>query len=114
MSINKPIEVFSTTEGRALVKSIVLPLVDFEPHDPQIEGVCKVLDGCDLLVILPTGYGKTGFLFLYMLALNAIRTDERVHTKVRTRIPEKAAMVVIVPTNAVGVQMVRKPSYNAA
>ena len=53
---------FSSPEGFALCRRILSEHLPYDPHDFQIEGICKVLDRVDLLAILATGSGKTGFL----------------------------------------------------
>jgi hypothetical protein len=58
--------IFSSFEGHILCRNIHLA---YHPHDVQIEGICKLLDGVDTFAILRTGMGKTGFLSMYMLVL---------------------------------------------
>ncbi|KAK6987950.1 hypothetical protein R3P38DRAFT_2459257, partial [Favolaschia claudopus] len=48
----------------------VLP--NFEPHHYQMDGICKILDGVDLVAVTPTGSGKTAYLFLSILVMMAI------------------------------------------
>ncbi|KAL0956775.1 hypothetical protein HGRIS_002895 [Hohenbuehelia grisea] len=76
---------WSTPAGWELCQSILTDLrLGYEPHDFQIEGVCKSLDGVDLMAITPTGSGKTGFYVYHaarMAALNVkfmvINSDTR-------------------------------------
>lgn len=65
---------FSSEAGYALCRRILKELLPYEPHDVQIEGVCKALDKIDLFAVLPTGSGKTSFLSMYMLVVLAIQT----------------------------------------
>ncbi|KAJ7178226.1 hypothetical protein C8R46DRAFT_1076150 [Mycena filopes] len=59
--------------GFALARRILLEVLPtFEPHHYQIDGVCKVLDGVDLVAVTPTGSGKTGYLFLSILVMIAL------------------------------------------
>lgn len=51
---------WSSPEGYRLARTILQPSLPFDPHDYQLEGVCKILDGYDLLAVIPTGAGKTG------------------------------------------------------
>jgi hypothetical protein len=53
--------IFSSTEGHALCRRILKELLPYDPHDVQIEGICKVMDNVDLFAILATGSGKTSF-----------------------------------------------------
>src|SRR5882762_8378470 len=63
--------IFSSPEGHTLCQLILATLLPYKPHDFQIEGICKMLDGVDLFAILATGIGKTGFLSMYMLVVLA-------------------------------------------
>ncbi|EGN93673.1 hypothetical protein SERLA73DRAFT_63935, partial [Serpula lacrymans var. lacrymans S7.3] len=95
---------FSTPEGTSLVQHILAPLLSFQPHDYQIEGVCKSLDGVDLLAIIPTGGGKTAYLFMYMLILQALASNPTLCTPQR-HVPANPAMVVVFPTNRLEEEM---------
>ncbi|KAL1943189.1 hypothetical protein VTO73DRAFT_4264 [Trametes versicolor] len=46
----------------------------YGPHDYQLEGVCKALDGIDILAVTPTGSGKTGFLIMYLIVMRVLMT----------------------------------------
>ncbi|KAJ6456290.1 hypothetical protein C8R47DRAFT_1227926 [Mycena vitilis] len=71
--------------GFALVRQILLAaLPTFEPHDYQLDGVCKILDKIDLVAVTPTGSGKTGFIFLSLLVMMAI--EKRVLVSPSTRL----------------------------
>ncbi|OJT13789.1 hypothetical protein TRAPUB_9636 [Trametes pubescens] len=61
--------VFCSSEGRELVKNTIRTRLPYVPHDYQLNGVCKLLDGIDLVAVLPTGAGKTGYYTMYMLML---------------------------------------------
>lgn len=66
---------FSSVDGRDLLRKILKSKIPYEPHDYQIEGVCKSLDGTSLLAVIPTGGGKTAYFLMYMLALQALSQD---------------------------------------
>jgi superfamily II DNA or RNA helicase len=102
-----PLVQFDTTEGYALARSILRPQMPYDPHSYQLAGICKVLDRKNLLAVIPTGGGKTGFIAMYLKMLVSIRTDGRIASEVRERIPEHPAVVVVVPTNGLGQEMVR-------
>jgi superfamily II DNA/RNA helicase len=99
-----PIFLFSTPEGHALCRKILEAHLTYEPHDIQIEGICKVLDNVDLLVILATGMGKTGFLSMYMLVVLAIKKDPSLCPT--AKFPDNPCMLVICPTKYLEHQMV--------
>ncbi|KAJ7914651.1 hypothetical protein B0H13DRAFT_1872774 [Mycena leptocephala] len=68
--------IWSSKEGYDLVRRIVEPTpLPYVPHDDQLEGVCKSLDGVHLFAITPTGSGKTGYYIIYMLVVLAVVAD---------------------------------------
>jgi hypothetical protein len=46
--------------------------IPIEPHDYQCEGICRALDGDDVVATMATGAGKTGLLSFLMLVVRAI------------------------------------------
>jgi ATP-dependent helicase YprA (DUF1998 family) len=68
-------KVYDTLEGFALARKILAQTLPFEPHDFQVEGICAVLDGRDLLATMATGSGKTRFFIMLMLVMRAISED---------------------------------------
>jgi hypothetical protein len=64
---------FDSKPGFDLARKIFLGILPhFEPHHYQIDGICKVLDGIDLVAVTPTGSGKMVYLFLTILVMIAI------------------------------------------
>ena len=57
---------FSSPEGHQLARRILRPQLPYDPHDYQLEGICKAVDGVDIMVLTPTGSGKTGYYIMYM------------------------------------------------
>jgi ATP-dependent helicase YprA (DUF1998 family) len=98
-------KIYDTPEGAALVRRILAETIAFEPHDFQVEGICAVLDGRDLLATMATGSGKTGYFFMLMLVMRAISEDETLALGGRT-FPKDPAMIVICPTKALQEDMV--------
>ncbi|KAJ7482141.1 hypothetical protein B0H11DRAFT_2280205 [Mycena galericulata] len=96
---------FHSPTGFSLVRQILLPaaLPTFDPHDYQLDGVCKILDKIDLVAVTPTGSGKTGFLFLSLLVMMAIAANPALCPSVT--FPKDPAMVVICPTNSIEQQL---------
>jgi superfamily II DNA helicase RecQ len=66
------VRVLSLHGGLHLACAILRNLLGFNPHDYHLEGVCKILHGTNVLAIIPTGGGKTGYFFMAMLLLRAI------------------------------------------
>ncbi|KAJ6559822.1 P-loop containing nucleoside triphosphate hydrolase protein, partial [Mycena capillaripes] len=87
-----------------LARKILLDaLPSFEPHHYQLDGICKVLDGIDLVAVTPTGSGKTGYLFLTILVMMAIAKAPSLCPDVK--FPADPAIVVVCPTNSIEQQM---------
>src|SRR5882762_7280757 len=96
--------IFSSTEGHALCRRILKELLPYDPHDVQIEGICKVMDNVDLFAILATGSGKTSFLSMYMLVVLAIQRDPSLCPT--AKFPENPCLMAICPTKYLEHQMV--------
>src|SRR6266568_9387938 len=88
-------EIYSTAPGRALVRQILAQSepVAIEPHDYQCEGICRALDGDDVIATMATGAGKTGLLSFLMLVVRAISHDPSLALQGRT--PRNPCMLVI-------------------
>jgi superfamily II DNA/RNA helicase len=101
---------FSSAEGYALCRRILRPLLPYDPHDYQLEGICKALDGVDVLAILPTGSGKTGLLSMFLLVVRALAQDPSLCPTAK-KFPKNPAILVICPTNFIEHQIVRDNIY---
>ena len=77
--------VFCSSAGEELCRCILKEHLPYEPHDVQIEGICKVLDHIDLFAILAMGTGKMGFRSMYMLVVLAIQKDPSLCLLLRNR-----------------------------
>ena len=100
-------EVYTTEPGRVLVRKILSQCepVPIEPHDYQCEGICRSLDGDDVIATMATGAGKTGLLSFLMLVVRAISRDPSLVLQNRT-FPKDPCMLVICPTKALEEDMV--------
>ncbi|KAJ6616538.1 P-loop containing nucleoside triphosphate hydrolase protein [Mycena sp. CBHHK59/15] len=95
---------FYSESGFALVRKILLTaLPTFEPHHYQMDGICKVLDGVDLVAGKPTGSGKTGYLFLSIIVMISITRTPSLCPS--AKFPVDPAIVVVCPTNSIEQQM---------
>ncbi|KZP10323.1 hypothetical protein FIBSPDRAFT_838662 [Athelia psychrophila] len=94
---------FSTNEGHTLCKTILQDRIPYEPHDVQIDGLCKLLDNIDLFAILATGSGKTSFLSMYMLVLLAIQANPCLCPT--ASFPRNPCMLAVCPTKYLEHQM---------
>ncbi|KAF8720414.1 hypothetical protein AX14_010991 [Amanita brunnescens Koide BX004] len=98
---------FSTPEGFALCRSILKAMsLPFDPHDYQLEGVCQILDGLDLLAVTPTGSGKTGFIYILLLVLYGIQQKPELRPPGVRIFPKDPVIFVVCPTNALEEDMV--------
>jgi ATP-dependent helicase YprA (DUF1998 family) len=100
-------KVYDTPEGAALARCILDKALPFEPHDFQVEGICALLDGHDLLATMATGSGKTGYFIMLMLIMRAISQskDQTLALGGRT-FPKDPAMIIVCPTKALQQDMV--------
>jgi hypothetical protein len=98
--------VFSSPEGYALCRRILATRFDYEPHDVQVEGVCKLCDGVDVFAILRTGMGKTSFLSMYMVMVLTILGEPSLCPAAAKKFPNNPCMLVILPTKYLEHQMV--------
>ena len=98
---------FSSETGKGLISEILLDLWPHTPRDYQIEAVAKLLDGIDVLAILPTGAGKTAILVMFILILDYIRLNPERFPSNRKRFPTEPIAVVVYPTNCLEEEQVR-------
>ncbi|KAI0057599.1 P-loop containing nucleoside triphosphate hydrolase protein [Artomyces pyxidatus] len=100
MHTDAPAFDFLSPDGRNLVRNLLSPLVPFDIHDYQIEGTCALANGTDLLACIPTGAGKTAYLFLPILLHTAIQGDMSIPLATRQRFLQDPVMVAVLPTNS--------------
>ena len=96
---------FSTPDGLHLARKILRPLLPYDPHDDQLEGICKMIDGINLMALTRTGSGKTGYYIMYMLLLLALSKDPRIIAPAKKSVPKNPVMVLVFPTNGVEEEM---------
>ncbi|KAJ7429298.1 hypothetical protein FB451DRAFT_1070863 [Mycena latifolia] len=99
-------EVFlwSSPDGFTLARRILEPTpVPYVPHDHQLEGVCKSLDGIDLFAITPTGSGKTSYDILYITIILEIRKNPALCPS--ADFPENPCLLIICPTTPLQIEM---------
>lgn len=96
---------YDSPAGRDLCKHVLRKHLPYEPHDYQLDGVCPVLDGLDLLATTPTGSGKTGYFIQLMLVARALAEDPTLKLNDRA-FPQDPVMIVVSPTKALEQDMV--------
>ncbi|KAH9924245.1 P-loop containing nucleoside triphosphate hydrolase protein [Amylocystis lapponica] len=101
---------FSSAEGQSLCHKILSSCLPYDPHDYQLDGVCKALDGVDVLAVTPTGSGKTGFLTMYLLVVCAILREPALCPTVKFK--HDPAMLIVCPTKSLEFDM-QEPKFKA-
>ena len=69
---------WSSPEGKTLARTLLRQHTPYDPHDYQLDGVCKCLDGVDLLAVIATGCGKTGYFAMYIFVQPALSRDPKI------------------------------------
>ena len=103
---------FSSSVGEHLIREVLQDLWSHTPRDYQIEAVAKLLDGIDVLAILPTGAGKTAILTMFMLILDHMRLNPECFSSHHRRFPEEPIVVVVYPTNCLEEEQVRTHAFS--
>ncbi|KAJ7887209.1 hypothetical protein B0H13DRAFT_1627544 [Mycena leptocephala] len=95
---------WSSPDGYKLVRRILEPTpVPYVPHDHQLEGVCKSLDGVNLFAITPTGSGKTSHYIIYIIVVLAVVKDPSLCPS--AKFPQNPCLLVICPTIPLQLEM---------
>jgi ATP-dependent helicase YprA (DUF1998 family) len=101
--------IYNTASGRTLVCRILSQCepIAIEPHNYQCEGICRALDGDDVVATMATGAGKTELLSFLMLVVRAISRDPTLALQNHT-FPKDPCMLIVCPTKALEEDMVCK------
>jgi len=104
---SQPTKVYDTPQGQELVLRILLNSKPFSitPHEYQLEGICKSLDGEDMIATMATGAGKTGFYCFLMLVICVIAQNSELALG-GMRFPSNPCMLLVCPTKALEIDMV--------
>jgi len=89
---------FYSDEGRALCRSILKETIKEDPHDHQLEVVTKALDGVDVLAIVRTGGGKSGYI--YMQAIIVLQILKHPELFPEANFPKNPIFIVVCPTTS--------------
>ncbi|KAI9066784.1 P-loop containing nucleoside triphosphate hydrolase protein, partial [Trametes sanguinea] len=89
---------FSSPEGHRVVRDRLKALLPYTPHDYQVEGVCKLLDGMDLVAVIATGSGKTGYYLMYAVMLCELSKNPKLCNPPFTGVPKDPCVVMVYPT----------------
>lgn len=105
------IQLFSSPKGLDFVRNTLRPFLPYDPHDYQLEGVCKSLDGVDVFAIMATSAGKTGFYTMFILMLRELARDPQQCKFRKVEVPGDPAIIVVCPTVGLEEDMVSKVLY---
>jgi superfamily II DNA/RNA helicase len=100
--------IFSTPKGHNLACRVLQPQLPYDPHDTQLEGICKAIDGVDIMVLTPTGSGKTRYFTMYMLLMLSLAAKPELIQPSMKKVPPNPVMVIVFPTNGVEEEIVCK------
>jgi len=103
----QPTKAYDTPQGRELILHILLNSKprSIIPHEYQLEGICKSLDGEDMIATMATGAGKTGFYCFLMVVICAIAQNSELALG-GLRFPSNPCMLLVCPTKALEIDMV--------
>ncbi|KAJ8074670.1 hypothetical protein PM082_022248 [Marasmius tenuissimus] len=96
---------FSTDAGRTLCRKILLETIKEDPHDHQLETVTKALDGIDVLSIVQTSRGKSGYIYMTVTIILKILEDPSLCPE--ASFPSNPTFVVVCPTTSLEDDLVR-------
>ena len=97
----------SNPEGLQLARELIRPQLPHDLHDYVLEGVCKAVDGIHVLAVAPTGGGKTGYFYGYILLLKALEKMSP-RAQLKRKFPRNPAIVIVFPTKGLEEEMVRQ------
>ena len=96
----------STPEGLLLARELLRPQLPHDIHDHILEGICKALDGLNVLAVMKTGGGKTGYFYGYILLLRALQQLSPPCSLLKRSYPRNPVMVIVFPTKGLEEEMV--------
>ncbi|KAJ7586425.1 hypothetical protein C8J56DRAFT_709931, partial [Mycena floridula] len=62
----------SSPDGLQLTRELLASCVPHPIHDYILEGVCKAIDGIDLVSTVKTSGGKSGYFYCYLLLIQVL------------------------------------------
>ena len=91
---------FSSPEGIALCHQILQNQLPYCLHDYQLEGVARILDGQNLVAIIKTGGGKSAYIYMVLIVIQAIQKDKSLCPQAHEAFPLDAAVLLVLPTTS--------------
>ena len=102
---NEPFK-FSSPHGWQICRKIITDKLPFGPHDYQLEGITKALDGQDVVAVSATGSGKSAYIYMLAIILLELAKDPSLSPS-KKKFPSDPAVVVVCPTTALEDDLVR-------
>ena len=92
---------FNTPDGLCLARKALQPLLPYDPHDNQLEGICKMINGINLMALTHT---DQVFYNVYVTFAGTLK-DPRIISPAKKSVPKNQVMVLVFPTNRVEEEM---------
>ena len=93
-------------EGHQFIRSLLKTRTKRPIHDYILEGVCKALDGAQVLSIIKTGGGKTSYFSSYIHIIYALHTLRHPRSN-GTCQPTPYSLYLVYPTKGLEEEQVR-------
>ena len=68
---------FSSPYAWQVCRNIITDKLPFGPHDYQLEGITRALDGQDVVAVSATGSGKSAYIYMLVIILLELANDLR-------------------------------------
>lgn len=98
---------FYLEEGRQLCRKIARKHFPYDVHDYSIDVAAKIMDQTDVLVRTACASGKTGTIALIAVIMAEVAADDTLAPGFHPWYEKNPALLVICPTDALEVNMVR-------
>jgi hypothetical protein len=76
------------------------------PEILEVRNFLPQHNGVDIMVLTPTGSGKTGYLTMFMLLVRSLAADSGLVKPWKKKVCQNPVMVNVFPTNGVEEEMV--------
>jgi len=102
---NEPFK-FSSPDGWQICRKILIDKLPFGPHDYQLEGITRALNGQDVVAVSATGSGKSAYIYMLAIVLRELAKPSSLYPTER-KFHTDPAVVVVCPTTALEDDLVR-------
>ncbi|KAJ7572431.1 P-loop containing nucleoside triphosphate hydrolase protein [Mycena floridula] len=95
----------SLPNGLQLARELLASCVPHPIHDYILEGVCKAIDGINLVSTVKTSGGKSGYFYCYLLLIQALTQLSTPCPLLLRKYSSNPAMVIVYPTKSLQEEM---------